>query len=230
MVVKELVTTKGEIQPSPYGEWFSAPWPAHEESEPLVFFHGGWGKIAAAASTQYAISTWKPSLVINLGTCGGFEGQIAKGDIILVTKAVVYDLLDQMGDGVSHLAKYTTTLDISWLKRPYPLVVRESIMVSADKDLDVQEIPHLASTFGAIAGDWESGSIAYVSDRNQTRCLILRGVSDLVGPGGGEAYGAKQVFVEGARNVMSTLLTSLPDWIDHITWQSSPRPSKLGGE
>jgi len=139
-IVKELVTTRGEIQPSPYGEWFSAPRTDGEGSEPLVFFHGGWGKIAAGASTQYVISTWKPSLVINLGTCGGFEGRIAKGDIVLVTKTVVYDLIDQMGDGESHLAKYTTALDISWLTRPYPLAVKESIMVSADKDLDSQEI------------------------------------------------------------------------------------------
>ena len=39
-----------------------------------------------------------------------------------------------------------------------------------------------------MALDWESGAIAWVAARNQTRCLILRGVTDLVGEAGDEAY------------------------------------------
>jgi adenosylhomocysteine nucleosidase len=57
--------------------------------DPVIFLHGGWGKVSAAASTQFAIYTWHPRIVINLGTCGGFEGEIARGEIILV------DLLPQ---------------------------------------------------------------------------------------------------------------------------------------
>lgn len=49
-----------------------------------MFFHGGWGKIAAVASAQYVIDRWSPELLVNLGTCGGFEGEITKGTIILV--------------------------------------------------------------------------------------------------------------------------------------------------
>lgn len=85
--------------------------------------------------------------------------------------------------------------------------------MSADKDIDKDDIPHLISTFGAIAGDWESGAIAYVSHRNHTKCLILRGVSDVIGHVGGEAYADMSVFVKGARHVMMTLISSLPHWI-----------------
>ncbi len=46
--------------------------------------------------------------------------------------------------------------------------------------------------------------------------LILRGVSDLVGEGGGEAYGDISIFHEGARLVMEPLLQSLPGWLDCI--------------
>jgi nucleoside phosphorylase len=45
----------------------------------LAFLHGGWGKVAAAGSTQYAIDRWAPARLINLGTCGGFKG-VLNGD------------------------------------------------------------------------------------------------------------------------------------------------------
>ncbi|RPI83169.1 MAG: hypothetical protein EHM41_16570 [Chloroflexi bacterium] len=44
------------------------------------------GKISAAASTQYIIDRWNPDLLINLGTCGGFEGCIERGAVVLVEK------------------------------------------------------------------------------------------------------------------------------------------------
>ncbi len=61
-----------DVLNSPYGEYF-------EESiqqKKLVFFQGGWGKISAAASAQYAICQFQPGIIFNLGTCGGFEGLV----------------------------------------------------------------------------------------------------------------------------------------------------------
>lgn len=63
------------LQSSALGEWFVVDQDVGGQREPVLFFHGGWGKIAAAASTQYVIDRWAPELLINLGTCGGFEGQ-----------------------------------------------------------------------------------------------------------------------------------------------------------
>src|SRR5262249_51738739 len=82
-IVRALV--KG-VTPSvtPFGEWFT--YPVGPSKEPVVFFHGGWGKIAAAGSTQYAIDRWKPRRLVNLGTCGGFKGVIQKGEVLLVDK------------------------------------------------------------------------------------------------------------------------------------------------
>lgn len=68
-----------ERQPAPLGEWFVVDLDVDGRREPALFFHGGWGKIAAAASTQYVIDRWSPELLVNLGTCGGFEGEIEKG-------------------------------------------------------------------------------------------------------------------------------------------------------
>jgi adenosylhomocysteine nucleosidase len=92
--------------------------------------------------------------------------------------------------------------------------VQRTLLVSGDRDLLVAEIPRLKREFGAVAGDWESGAIAWVAARNNTRCLILRGVTDLVGGERGEAYdGHIEVFVEGARQVMTELVDKLPGWL-----------------
>ena len=81
----------------------------------------------------------------------------------------------------------------------------------------VSELETQVTMYGAVAGDWESGAIAFVATRNGTRCLILRGVSDLVGGEGGEAYdGNVHVFAEGATAVMQRLLKELPGWIERF--------------
>jgi adenosylhomocysteine nucleosidase len=200
------------VDTSPFGEWFRATIPPFPKS--VIFFHGGWGKIAAASSTQYVIDRWHPEILINLGTCGGFDGCIERGEIILVERTVVYDIIEQMGDFDDHIAHYSTDLDLSWFKVAPPLTVRRSILVSADRDLLVKDIPWLKEKFHAVAGDWESGAIAWVARRNAVRCLILRGVTDLVGAEGGEAYhGNIQVFHDNAAVIMQRLIESLPGWL-----------------
>ena len=209
---------QSEPQSSPLGQWFVVDLAIGSRIEPVLFFHGGWGKIAAAASTQYVIDHWSPRLLVNLGTCGGFEGEIEKGTILLVERTLVYDIIEQIGDYDEHIAHYTTSLDLSWLGDDYPHAVQRTLLVSADRDLLAEDIPRLKTDYGAVAGDWESGAIAWVAARNGTRCLILRGVTDLVGGSGGEAYeGNIHVFVEGTKKILGQLVETLPAWLAKMT-------------
>ncbi len=198
---------------SPLGEWFKVELIVGGSAEPAIFFHGGWGKIAAAASAQYVIDRWSPKLLINPGTCGGFAGEVEAGAILLVERTLVYDIVEQMGDAAEAIDFYTTMLDLSWLSEPLPLPVRRSLLVSADRDLIASEIPRLKAEYGAIAGDWESGAIAFVAKRNGVRCLILRGVTDLVSEQSGEAYGNFGLFAKRAEAMMRRLVEGLPGWI-----------------
>jgi len=218
--------SKQDPQTSPYGEWFqvAAPLPTKERhpthsiqsgiSTPHpIFLHGGWGKIAAAASAQYAIDRWRPRLLVNMGTCGGFAGLVERGEILLAEKTLVYDIIEQMGDPDEAIAHYTTEIDLSWLREPYPQKVRRSLLVSADRDLLPADISWLQKRFEAVAGDWESGAIAYVAARNHIPTLILRGVTDLVSDRNGEAYGQVDLFHRASREVMHRLLAALPAWL-----------------
>jgi len=207
-IVRELIK---DVSPAatPFGEWFAREVGAGRE--PVVFFHGGWGKIAAAGSTQYAIDRWKPRMLVNLGTCGGFQGAIRKGDVLLVDKAVVYDIVEMMGDSAESIAHYTTTLAVP--AGELPAGVTRGPIVSADRDLQPADNDTLAKKYGASAGDWESGAIAWVAQRNAVPVLILRGVSDVVGPEGDETYCNLAAFEEGARRVMKKLIDDLPAWL-----------------
>jgi adenosylhomocysteine nucleosidase len=64
-----------------------------------------------------------------------------------------------------------------------------------------------------------------VAKRNGARCLILRGVSDLVGEDGGEAYGDIALFAERTKAIMTGLIEQLPDWLDAVQ-SSTPGMAK----
>jgi adenosylhomocysteine nucleosidase len=213
-VVKELFPNLG-LQLTPFGE------SAHLtlDTKQLILFHGGWGKISAAASTQYVIDHYQPDLLVNLGTCGGFSGTIQTGTVILVERTLVYDILEQMGDSAEAIAHYASSLDLSWLPKIFPYPVLRGLLVSADRDIVVDDIPILIEKYGAVAADWESGAIAWVAKKNGTRLLILRAVTDLVGEGGGEAYGNIELFHERTKIEMKKLFEKLPEWIRNIGYQ-----------
>jgi adenosylhomocysteine nucleosidase len=204
---RELLAIR-EVESTPMGEWF--------ERDEVIYFHGGWGKISAAATAQYAIDHFQPDLLVNLGTCGGFAGSIQPGEVILVDRTIVYDIIEQMGDSAEAIEHYTTELDLSWLGQPYPHPARRGLLVSADRDIVVEDISQLVERYGAFAADWESGAIAWVAKKNNVRCLIIRGVTDIVGAGGGEAYGNIALFHERTKDVMKDLVEQLPDWLECV--------------
>jgi adenosylhomocysteine nucleosidase len=201
---------RARIQRFPFGECFDMV----IQDEHISFFHSGWGKIASAGSIQHVIDNYSPDLTVNLGTCGGFEGMVKQGDIILVDKTYVYDIVELMG-ALDIVSYYASSLDLSWLAEPYPFPVQRGMIASADSDLPPGKIPFLKS-LGAIAADWESAALAWVAERNKRRLLILRGVSDMVGEEGGEAYNNIEMFNERARGIMEQLIEQLPEWLNAV--------------
>jgi adenosylhomocysteine nucleosidase len=198
------------IQQSPFGESTELTLGTWN----LTLYHSGWGKIASATMMQYVIDHCSPDLILNLGTCGGFEGVVKQGDVILVDKTFVYDIVELMGD-LDISTYYASSLDLSWLAEPYPHPVRRGAIASADSDLPPDKIPFLKSK-GAIAADWESAALAWVAKKNKARLLILRGVSDMVSEQGGEAYNNIEIFNQRAKEIMRVLFEQLPEWLEAV--------------
>jgi adenosylhomocysteine nucleosidase len=198
-----------KTKPTPYGDCFSAALNGQNH----WFMHGGWGKVAAAGSTQYAISRWKPRSIVNLGTCGGFSGRIQRGEVILPQKTVIYDIIEQMSDPEAAISAYSVDFDLSWLPDPSPQPVKIGTLLSADRDILAEDIPGLIEKYQADVADWESGAIAWVAQKNNLPCLILRGVSDLVGSHNGEAYGNYAFFEAQCREIMANFTQHLEAWL-----------------
>lgn len=196
-----------EIEDSAYGESAKLNHGGYD----LKLYHSGWGKIASAGMMQYVTDHDEPDLVVNLGTCGGFEGLVNQGDVILVERTFIYDIVELMGD-LNIIDYYASILDLSWLPKPYPHPVRPGMIASADSDLPPEKIASLKA-YGAIVGDWESGALAWVAAKNKQKLLILRGVSDLVSEEVGEAYDNLALFEERTKDVMRELFRQLPDWL-----------------
>ena len=201
---------KAVLSVSPFGEYFFAN-AATADDEPILFFQGGWGKVAAAASTQYVIDHFNPGQLINLGTCGGIEGRVHRFDIVAAEKVVIYDIYQAMGEdpllGVSH---YTTEID---LPADFPIPLIRTTLYSADRDVTAKGLRDLDRLYQPVAVDWESGAIAWVARRNRTPVLILRGVSDLISPEQAEAEGNEALWEENAARMMEVLIRELPKFI-----------------
>ncbi len=197
------------IANSPFGGYFKQA----IANQQVIFVKSGWGKISAAASTQYAIQAFSPRLIANLGTCGGIAGKIATGEVVLAEETLVYDIYERMGDAEEALRHYSCKLDLSFLRDPLPQPVRMGKLISADQDIDPAMVPLLIEKYGAVACDWESGAIAWTASRNNVPCLILRAVSDLVSSTNGEIYADPGAFHIRAGKVMTQLLENLPGWI-----------------
>ena len=204
-VVKPLFASAA-IQTSPYGEYFFA----NVGHDGVLFFHEGWGKVAAAGSTQYVIDRFHPARLINLGTCGGVEGRIERFDVVAVEKVVIYDIAEAMGDSKEAIAAYSTPLTLP-AQLPTPAV--RATMYSADRDLTAAGLRELYPRYRPVVVDWESGAIAWVAHKNGTPLLILRGVTDLVSPAKAEAEGNLQLFQDNTVRVMQNLVGNLPKWL-----------------
>lgn len=209
---KALKLDDKHVSDTPHGEWLTHKFGDRD----VIFFHGGYGKVAAAASTQYAIERWHPRLIVNLGTCGGFGGERRVGDIVLVSRTVIYDIVEQMGDAEETIRDYASDIDTA----RWPARLRDKVIVgpiaSGDRDLIPADLPALGAKYHASVGDWESGAIAWTARKNKTPVLILRAVTDIVDAQGNDpTYGDHDAWAKQSVIAMAALVelfgSALPD-------------------
>ncbi len=216
-VVIETLAPQNPERSKIYGDWFIDENPSNKKHQ-VIWFHGGWGKIASAGSTQYAIDTWQPELIINIGTCGGFEGHTDIDEIVLVEETIVYDLIDRIGESGKSIRDYRTTISLDWVKNEQIKQLKRAKIATADQDIDPERLNELNSKYGVVVGDWESGAIAWIAKRNKTKLLILRGVSDVVGEKGNPAYKVDEtIFKKGVKRIMGKLIPLVNEFVVTIS-------------
>ncbi|OGP91825.1 MAG: hypothetical protein A2157_03290 [Deltaproteobacteria bacterium RBG_16_47_11] len=145
-----------------------------------ILYQSGTTKTRAAAACQFAVDTWYPDAIVNLGTCGGVSKNVKNLDIILAKRTIQYDVMQRFGNSsVRFIRGLKTNLDISWvdLSRVEGKIYIGTI-ASADQDPDDEHRGQLQGK-KVVAADWESASIAKICELNKIKCLILRGITDI---------------------------------------------------
>jgi adenosylhomocysteine nucleosidase len=171
-----LKITKDKLHRQPFGDYFE-----HQIGrQDSIYYQSGATKTRGAAACQFAIDTWHPDAIVNLGTCGGVSKKVIKLDIILAKNTFQYDVIQRFGNPSGRFKKdLETTLDMSWINLTrVPTKIHIGTIASADQDLDDENRVFLQGK-KVLAADWESASIAKICELNKIKCLILRGVSDI---------------------------------------------------
>ena len=176
------------------------------------FFTGDGEKFLPQDLHSMLLTAGNPKLIVNLATCGGFGANIKKGDIINVTKTITYDIIEAMGDSSEAIQFYSSDVDYTLLPKVLQPQVVNDLIVSADRDIVPAEIERLKKMYNARVGDWESSSIAFVAKKNNTRLIILRGVSDVVSIKGDETYGNNAAWESGADMVMKKFVLMINEF------------------
>ena len=150
----------------------------------------GAGEIAASAPTQYLITKYGVSLIVNFGVCGGLTSEMSLSRTAVVTKAVHYDYDSSAWIPGLVRAQYPGFDDV-YIPANEKMValalsvepsLKPAIIASADKFVEDKDIKAgLNHDFGAEICDMESAGILLTANRNKVPALLFKGVSDSVG-------------------------------------------------
>lgn len=158
----------------------------------VVVFQSGIGKVAAALAAAFVIEHFDPKVVINIGSAGGLDPQLAIGDVVVSSEVVYHDV------------------DVTLAGFEYGQVPNMPLTFQADKSLlvlaerAITQLTHHKALVGLIgsgdffmsephaveralkhfprmiAADMEAAAIGHTCYLYQCPFVIIRAVSDKV--------------------------------------------------
>ncbi|MCA0992128.1 permease [Pseudalkalibacillus hwajinpoensis] len=153
----------------PYGEYFIRT----INDTALVFYSTGVRKVNGVGGNQFMISKFNLTKVIIAGTCAGIDDRFSNLDIFVPNEAVQYDCTVKE---VEPLIKQSFIVNIDLLK--YGDDFYTGTIGTADKAVVMwKDYLELKENEITIA-DTEAGAIAYICQKNDVECIIIKGISD----------------------------------------------------
>ena len=147
----------------------------------------GIGKVSAAAMTSYVILTFKPSLIINIGSAGGLDSSLKIGDIVVASMCAYHDFdITSFGHEMSYekgwyVFKANPTI-LDHIKNIGLSQLHVGPMVCGDQFIHEEALfKTMQSRFKhVLATDMESTAVAHVASTHNIPWIIARSISDLV--------------------------------------------------
>ncbi|MDL4841463.1 5'-methylthioadenosine/S-adenosylhomocysteine nucleosidase [Aquibacillus rhizosphaerae] len=159
----------------------------------VVLLKSGIGKVNAAMATTILHEKYKPSLVINTGSAGGFSTELKVGDIVVSTEVAHHDVdvtafnyeygqvpgqppTFKADEGlISHAMDATN--EINEVKAMKGLIATGDSFMQSENTVDF-----VRGNFPSmIAAEMEAAAIAQVCYQYHTPFVVIRALSDIAG-------------------------------------------------
>jgi 5'-methylthioadenosine nucleosidase len=171
------------------------------------------GTVPAALATFLALQTLQPDLLINAGTCGGFQRKGAKiGDVYLVSAVSHHDRripiphFDRYGIG-----RLETNLDVEKIAQLHDF--KTGVCTTGNSlDKTEEDDKHMLAN-DATVKDMEAGAIAWSCRLHNVPFLGVKVVTDIVD---GHRATAEE-FLENLMTASKQLQAALPQVLEYVS-------------
>jgi len=163
----------------------------------VVVFLSGVCKTNAAIAAQIAIDTYGVDIMINAGTAGGMQEDVALFDTIIGTEVVHHDVAEAI------LTAFHPYLSSAYFKAdekllalskealkalPPTYVVRYGRMVSGEQFITDEGRDVINAKFEPLTVDMETASVAQVCHANEIPFIAIRAVTDTADHSGADNF------------------------------------------
>lgn len=157
----------------------------------LFLVETGIGKVNAAAAASLLCESYRPDMIINTGSAGGFSSQLKIGDVVCASvltygdvDATAFDYVyGQVPQMPSHYLIENVSTYFDWLTPSTKYKVHMGLITTSDSFMSEKKmIEKVSRRFPKmLASDMESTAIAQVAHFYEIPVLNIRGISDIAG-------------------------------------------------
>jgi adenosylhomocysteine nucleosidase len=187
----------------------------------VVLLRSGIGKVNAAMSTAILLHHFRPDVVINTGSAGGFDQSLNVGDVVISTEVRHHDV-DVTAFGYEYgqvpqmPAAYVAdeklkTIAIECAKEMSDIQVTSGLIATGDSFMnDPKRVEYIRDKFtGLQAVEMEAAAIAQVAYQFNVPFVIIRSLSDIAGKESNVSFERylEKAAVNSANLVMKIIVT-----------------------
>ncbi|MEK3934122.1 5'-methylthioadenosine/S-adenosylhomocysteine nucleosidase [Sporosarcina sp. FSL W7-1349] len=159
----------------------------------VILVKSGIGKVNAAIATTLLLDNYKPNVVLNTGSAGGFDDRLEVGTVVISDEVRHHDV-DVTAFGYEHgqvpglPAAYESDERLIQIAREAVEEIGEhqhATGLIASGDTFMSNLDHVEAVKGhfpsMIAGEMEAAAVAQVCHRFGTPFVVIRALSDIAG-------------------------------------------------
>lgn len=159
----------------------------------VILLRSGIGKVNAAMSTAILIHQFKPDVVINTGSAGGFNSALKVGDLVISTEVRHHDVdvtifgyeygqVPQMPPAFIADEKLIAAAE-EGAKHIEGIKIEKGLVATGDSFMnDLERVKFVRDKFPQLqAAEMEAAAIAQVAHQFNVPFVIIRSLSDIAG-------------------------------------------------